>query len=169
MALSQLLCLDEQHVNPRVTRAKPDFLYCEDQRLALETLLRDGREGFFKHLEERGLRDFLSDPELDALRGSAERYQPGAEVYPEDAAEGDPPLSLHYWPDLSDTSAPRMDLGWPDSAAYRGVTRAAVYCQPPLDGQTHIKEVVRRMIAQAQKVGKGPKHGLHCYKLTSEV
>uniref|UniRef100_A0A3B4GR91 Family with sequence similarity 83 member G n=1 Tax=Pundamilia nyererei TaxID=303518 RepID=A0A3B4GR91_9CICH len=45
-----------------------------------------------------------------------------------------------------------MDLGWPDSDAYRGVTRATVYTQPPLDGHAHIKEVVRKMIAQAQKV-----------------
>uniref|UniRef100_A0A3Q0RF71 Family with sequence similarity 83 member Gb n=1 Tax=Amphilophus citrinellus TaxID=61819 RepID=A0A3Q0RF71_AMPCI len=45
-----------------------------------------------------------------------------------------------------------MDLGWPDSGSYRGVTRTTVYTQPPLDGHAHIKEVVRKMIAQAQKV-----------------
>lgn len=152
MALSQLQCLDENHVNPRTNESKPDFLYCEDQRLALETLLRDGREAFFKFLESRDQRGFLSDPELETLCSLAEPYQPDSELFPENAEEGDPPLSLHYWPDLSDTSAPQMDLGWPDSASYRGVTRTTVYCQPPIDDQAHIKEVVRRMIAQAQKV-----------------
>lgn len=152
MALSQLQCLDENHVNLRTNESKPEFLYCEDQRLALETLLRDGREAFFKYLESRGLRGFLSDPEQETLCALAEPYEPDSELFPEKREESDPSLSLHYWPDLSDTTIPEMDLGWPDSAAYRGVTRTTVYCQPPIDGQAHIKEVVRRMIAQAQKV-----------------
>lgn len=152
MALSQILCLDDNHVNPRTNESKPEFLYCEDQRRALEALLQDGREAFFKHLDARGLRGFLSDPELEALTGAAEPYNAGLEVFPGNAEDDEPPLSLHYWPELSDTSVPRMDLGWPDGESYRGVTRTTVYAQPPLDGQTHIKEIVRKMIAQAQKV-----------------
>ncbi|XP_047426753.1 uncharacterized protein LOC124997234 [Mugil cephalus] len=155
MALSQLWCLDDNHVNPRTHESKAEFFYCEEQRLALETLLRDGREAFIKHLEARALRGFLSDPELEALSGSVEPYDPGSDLFPENegAGEGEAaPLSLHYWPDLSDTSIPQMDLGWPDSEKYRGVTRTTVYTQPPLEGQVHIKEVVRKMIAQAQKV-----------------
>ena len=152
MALSQIQCLDENHVNPRTHESKPEFLYCEDQRLALEAFLRDGREAFVKYLGARGLRGFLSDPELEALAAAEEPYDPGSELFPEDADENEPPLSLHYWPELSDTSVPRMDLGWPDSVSYRGVTRTTVYAQPPLEGQPHIKEVVRKMIAQAQKV-----------------
>ncbi|CAN9505183.1 unnamed protein product [Ophioblennius macclurei] len=161
MALSQVQCLDDNHVNPRTHESKAEFFYSEDQRLALETLLRDGRDTFFKYLEARGLRGFLSDPELEALSAAAETYEPGKDLYPEThggaggggSDGGEPtPLSQHYWPDLSDTSIPEMDLGWPDADGYRGVTRTAVYTQPPLDGQAHVKEVVRKMIAQAQKV-----------------
>ncbi|XP_035511570.1 flocculation protein FLO11-like [Morone saxatilis] len=152
MALSQLQCLDDNHVNPRTHESKPEFLYCEDQRLALEALLQDGREAFFKYLETRGLRGFLSDPELETLTGAVEPYDPGTELYPENAEVDEPPLSLHYWPELSDTSIPHMDLGWPDGDSYRGVTRTTMYSQPPLEGQTHIKEIVRKMIAQAQRV-----------------
>uniref|UniRef100_A0A8C9Z9N1 Family with sequence similarity 83 member G n=1 Tax=Sander lucioperca TaxID=283035 RepID=A0A8C9Z9N1_SANLU len=152
MALSQIQCLDDNHVNPRRHESKPEFLYCEDQRLALETFLRDGREAFVKYLEARGLRGFLSDPELETLAEAVKPYDPGTELFPENAEDDEPPLSLHYWPDLSDTSIPQMDLGWPDSVSYRGVTRTTVYAQPPLEGQAHIKEVVRKMIAQAQKV-----------------
>ncbi|XP_074552614.1 uncharacterized protein fam83ga isoform X2 [Halichoeres trimaculatus] len=152
MALSQIQCLDDNHVNPRTHESKPEFLYCEDQRFALEALLHDGREAFFKSLEARGLRGFLSDPELETLAGSVEPYNPDLEVYPEDAEDDDAPLSQHYWPDISDTSVPRMDLGWPDTEAYRGVTRTTVYTQPPLDGHAHIKEILRKMITQAQKV-----------------
>ncbi|KAM6913352.1 uncharacterized protein PEZ65_013892 [Lycodopsis pacificus] len=153
MALSQLQCLDDNHVNPRTHESKPEFLYCEDQRLALEALLRDGREEFVKYLGARGLRGFLSDPELETLAEAAEPYDPGSELFfPENAEEDEPPLSLHYWPELSDTSVPQMDLCWLDNISYRGVTRTSVYTQPPLEGQVHIKEVVRKMIAQAQKV-----------------
>lgn len=152
MALSQVQCLDDNHVNPRTHESKPEFFYCEDQRLALEVLLRDGHQAFSKYLEARGLRGFLSDPELETLVEAAEPYDPGSELFPENAEDGEPPLSLHYWPELSDTSIPQMDLGWPDSESYRGVTRTTVYAQPPLDGQAHVKEIVRKMIAQAQKV-----------------
>ncbi|XP_039681306.1 flocculation protein FLO11-like isoform X2 [Perca fluviatilis] len=152
MALSQIQCLDDNHVNPRRHESKPEFLYCEDQRLALETFLRDGREAFVKYLEARELRGFLSDPELETLAEAVKPYDPGTDLFPENAEDDEPPLSLHYWPDLSDTSIPQMDLGWPDSVSYRGVTRTTVYAQPPLEGQAHIKEVVRKMIAQAQKV-----------------
>ncbi|XP_034046264.1 uncharacterized protein si:dkey-27o4.1 [Thalassophryne amazonica] len=152
MALSQLQCLDENHVNPRTNESKPDFFYSEDQRLALETLLRDGREAFAKFLDARELRAFLSDPELDALTGAVEPYDPGAERFPSDTEDAESQTSLHYWPDMSDTSIPQMDLGWPDSDSYRGVTRTTVHTQPSLDGRGHIKEIVRKMIAQAQKV-----------------
>lgn len=165
MALSQLQCLDNNHVNPRTHESKPEFLYCEDQRLALEALLRDGREAFHKHLEARGLRGFLSDPELEALTGAAERYDPDTELFQGHAEDDRTPLSLRYWPDLSDTSIPQMDLGWPDCDAYRGVTRTTVYTQPPLDGQAHVKEVVRKMIAQAQKVRGHPPPPSHTHFL----
>uniref|UniRef100_A0AAQ5Z5D6 Scaffolding anchor of CK1 domain-containing protein n=1 Tax=Amphiprion ocellaris TaxID=80972 RepID=A0AAQ5Z5D6_AMPOC len=152
MALSQIQCLDDNHVNPRTHESKPEFFYCEDQRLALEALLRDGREAFVKYLEARGLRGFLSDPELEVLARTVEPYDPGCELFPEGEEDEPTPLSLHYWPEMSDTSIPHMDLGWPDSDGYRGVTRTTVYTQPPMEGQAHIKEVVRKMIAQAQKV-----------------
>lgn len=152
MALSQIQCLDDNHVNLRTSESKPEFLYCEDQRLALEALLQNGREAFFKYLDSRGVRGFLSDPELAALIGEAEPFDPGSELVQGSVEEEPVPLSLHYWPELSDTSVPQMDLGWPSCDSYRGVTRTSVYTQPPLEGQAHIKEVVRKMIAQAQKV-----------------
>lgn len=153
MALSQIQCLDDNNVNPRIYESKPEFFYCEEQRLALEALLRDGREAFAKYLESRGLRGFLSDLEQETLTAALEPFDPDAELFSGER-EGEPePLSLQYWPDVSDTSIPQMDLGWPDSESYRGVTRTTVYTQPPMEGQPHIKEVVRKMIAQAQKVG----------------
>ncbi|TNN36641.1 Protein FAM83G [Liparis tanakae] len=152
---ARVQCLDDNHVNPRTHESKPDFLYCEDQRLALEAFLLDGREALGKYLCAHGLRGFLSDPELETLAEVVVPYDPGAELFFPESAEDEAaelPLSLHYWPEMSDTSVPQMDLSWPENISYRGVTRTAVYTQPPLEGQVHIKEVVRKMIAQAQKV-----------------
>lgn len=154
MALSQIRCLDDNHINPRTHESKPEFFYCEDQRLALEALLHGGREAFSKYLESRDLRGFLSDPELETLAGAVEPFDPDSEFLREYSEQEPAPLSLLYWPELSDTSIPQMDLGWPDSESYRGVTRTSVYTQPPPEGQAHIKEVVRKMIAQAQKVSE---------------
>ncbi|XP_056143607.1 LOW QUALITY PROTEIN: mucin-4-like [Lampris incognitus] len=152
MSLSQTKCLEDGHVNPRTHESKTEFFYCEDQRLALEALLRDGREGVRQVPAGRAVRGFLSEPEQEVLTAAVERYDPGSELRQREDADDAESLSLHYWPDVSDVSVPDLDLGWPDCAAYRGVTRVNVYAQPPLDGQAHIKEVVRKAIAQAQKV-----------------
>lgn len=154
MALSQIQCLDDNHVNWRLNESKPEFFYSEDQRLALEALVSRGRDAFYAFVNERELRPFLSESELERLSGSVEEYRPGSEhARPDTGGEPeDGAVSLQYWPDRSDLSIPDLDLGWPDCNSYRGVTRVNVHTQPPLDGQTHIKEVVRKTIAQAQKV-----------------
>ncbi|KAK2505588.1 hypothetical protein MC885_014366 [Smutsia gigantea] len=175
MAFSQVQCLDDNHVNWRSSEAKPEFFYSEGQRLALEALVARGPEAFYEVLKRENIRDFLSELELKRILETIEVYDPGSEdprgtARPrgpeedpvgdsEEASRGggapteaDPLPSLEYWPQKSDRSIPQLDLGWPDAIAYRGVTRASVYMQPPLDGQTHIKEVVRKMISQAQKV-----------------
>lgn len=153
MALSQIQCLDDNHVNWRVSESKPEFFYSEDQRLALEALISGGREAFDAYVKQGELRPFLSESELERLCRSVKDYRPGAEHPVADMADSEErALSLQYWPDRSDVSIPDLDLGWPDCTSYRGVTRVNVYTQPPADGQTHIKEVVRKTIAQAQKV-----------------
>ncbi|XP_005067700.2 protein FAM83G [Mesocricetus auratus] len=176
MAFSQVQCLDDNHVNWRSSESKPEFFYSEEQRLALEALVARGRDAFYEVLKRENIRDFLSELELARIVETIEVYDPGSEDprgsgrRPElqdnggvDASEdasaaGGPPAtaeplpSLEYWPQKSDRSIPQLDLGWPDTIAYRGVTRASVYMQPPIDGQPHIKEVVRKMISQAQKV-----------------
>lgn len=155
MALSQVQCLDNNHVNWRLNETKPEFFYSEDQRVALEALITKGRDAFDAYVKEHELRPFLSEPELERFRRNIEDYKPGSEHQkPDGTTDGeDGAISLQYWPDRSDTSIPILDLGWPDCSSYRGVTRVNVYTQPPVDGQTtHIKEVVRKAIAQAQKM-----------------
>ncbi|MGH0151499.1 UNVERIFIED_CONTAM: hypothetical protein FKN15_052686 [Acipenser sinensis] len=155
MALSQLQCLDVNHVNWRLNESKPEFYYSEEQRLAVEALLSSGPDAFQEVIKKHNIRDFLSEPELERICKVVEIYQPGSENVKRDSESGDEEsqaVSLQYWPDNSDISIPKLDRGWPDSASYRGVTRANVYTQPPMEGQTHIKEIVRKIIVQAQKV-----------------
>ncbi|XP_007425106.1 protein FAM83G isoform X1 [Python bivittatus] len=162
MAFSQVQCLDDSHVNWRSSESKPEFFYSEEQRLALEALVSKGPEAFYEVLKKESIRDFLSELELKKVLETLETYDPGAEYPPKDKSgcvdcssqtdDQGPGPSLEYWPERSDRSIPQLDLGWPEAIAYRGVTRAAVYMQPPIDYQPHIKEVVRKMIFQAQKV-----------------
>lgn len=165
MALSQVQCLDDHHVNWRVSESKPEFFYSENQRLAIEALINKGRAGFTDNVRENGIREFLSESELERIAQLAEAYRPGHEHQqkPETVGPGnitpgsgdyggDGEVSLQYWPDRSEASVAELDLGWPDAISYRGVTRVTVYTQPPTEGNTHIKEVVRKSIAAAQKV-----------------
>ncbi|CAL1601231.1 unnamed protein product [Knipowitschia caucasica] len=169
MALSQVQCLDDHHVNWRVNESKAEFFYSEDQRLAVEMLINSGRDAFEDFIKTHGVRQFLSDVELDSIENYVELYRPGHEHHQrpdtpmtpgpggispgggEDVG-GDGEISLQYWPDRSEFSVAELDLGWPEASSYRGVTRVTVHTQPPTDGQTHIKEVVRKSIASAQKV-----------------
>lgn len=165
MAFSQVQCLDDCHVNWRSSESKPEFFYSEEQRLALEALASKGPEAFYEVLKKENIRDFLSELELKKIVDTLETYDPGSEYIPRGVENGDvnsqngehgPLPSLEYWPEKSDRSIPQLDVGWPESVAYRGVTRATVYMQPPIDCQPHIKEVVRKMIFQAQKVSRVP-------------
>ncbi|XP_040295393.1 protein FAM83G [Bufo bufo] len=162
MALSQIQCLDHNNVNWRSSEGKPEFYYSEEQRLALEALVSSGQDSFHEVVKKENIRDFLSELELAKIPSRVEPFDPDTS-HPrksgdksEQEGEEDPldgaAHSLEYWPDRSDCSIPELDLGWPDAMAYRGVTRATVYMQPPIDGQPHIKEVVRKMITQAQRV-----------------
>uniref|UniRef100_A0A672UP25 Family with sequence similarity 83 member G n=1 Tax=Strigops habroptila TaxID=2489341 RepID=A0A672UP25_STRHB len=166
MAFSQVQCLDDSHVNWRSSESKPEFFYSEEQRLALEALTSRGPDAFYEVLKKENIRDFLSELELKKILDTLETYDPGSEYIPRHGSsagesegdhnsqgdEQDMAPSLEYWPQRSDRSIPQLDLGWPETVAYRGVTRATVYMQPPIEGQAHIKEVVRKMICQAQKV-----------------
>ncbi|XP_072125376.1 protein FAM83G-like [Mobula birostris] len=153
MALSQLQCLDEGNVNFRTNESKPEFFYSERQRLAVEALVAEGIHAFNETVTKEKLREFLSELDIQQILRSARDFldEEGAGEEPGPEAKGTP-LSLHYWPDSSDVPRPSLDLGWPDCSGYRGVTRANVYTQPPMEGSVHIKEMFRRMISQAQKV-----------------
>ncbi|XP_069509032.1 protein FAM83F [Ambystoma mexicanum] len=153
MAQSQIECLDDGHVNERLTDAKAEFYYSEEQRTALEALAGQGLPAYQEFVKNAKLANFLSSLELQQLHSAWKRYEDeaaagGAKV----AGRGAPPVSLAYWPDKSDTEIPPLDLGWPQSGSYRGLNRYLVYTHPPKENAPHIKAVIRQMVQQAQKV-----------------
>lgn len=156
MAESQVLLLDESHINEKVTEAQARFYYSEEQRRALEVLVTRGEAAYREALRKEQLRDFLSSQELQALRGGWRGYDDPREGGKVVRGPGGETLSLAYWPECSDTEVPPLDLGWTDKTFYRGISRVALFTHPRKEESVpHLKEVVREMIQQAQKVGPG--------------
>lgn len=162
MAESQLRCLDDEHVNERTPESRAEFYYSEEQRAALEQLLRSGDGAFRRRLKEDNIRDFLSAREVRLIRKTFHEYGSDgeAEAGEEERRPGGSPSAdsgVHstYWPQMSDTEVPALDLGWAGSdGVYKGVTRVSVHTHPPKEGSPHIRQVVRRLIQEAQKVNK---------------
>ncbi|XP_025021601.1 protein FAM83E isoform X1 [Python bivittatus] len=154
MAGSQIRCLESEEPYIKVTESNPEFYYCEGQRLALEALLGKGEEAFNECLSHEKLRPFLSDSELQELKvaATAEELQAPPSGGTGTYSFGTKGSSLSYWPRRSEDPPPNLELGWPDSGVWKGITRAEVYTHPPGEGAPHIKEMVRRCIQQAHKV-----------------
>ncbi|KAM8844242.1 protein FAM83F [Spinachia spinachia] len=159
MAESQLVCMDEGHVNEKVPETTPAFYYSEEQRAALEQLLRNGDGAFRTRLREDNVKDFLSAREVASIRKTFREYdtdsdsESGEHERAKESPSADSGVHSTYWPEMSDTEVPPLDIGWPGgSGAYKGVTRVSVYSHPPKEPGPHIKQVVRGLIQEAHKV-----------------
>ncbi|KAF7711175.1 protein FAM83F-like [Silurus meridionalis] len=155
MAESQLECMEDGRIVASIPESRPEFYYSEVHRAALEELLRNGDDAFKKRLRDNDARDFLSPREIDAIRSTAERYDAHED---DDAgarrkgADDSTSMRSTYWPQMSDTDLPLLDMGWPNTGFFKGVTRVIVHMHPPKDNGPHLKEVVRRLIQEAHKV-----------------
>ncbi|XP_026870062.2 protein FAM83F [Electrophorus electricus] len=160
MAESQLMCMEDGHINEKVPDVKPEFYYSEEQRSALEELLKNGDGAFKTRLREDRVTDFLSAREIKTIRNTFRNYE--TDEHDEDASQAAGARKAHrqdstslrstYWPQMSDTEVPPLDIGWPSGGFFKGVTRVSVHTHPPKDNGPHIKEVVRRLIQGAGKV-----------------
>ncbi|KAK2833022.1 hypothetical protein Q5P01_016911 [Channa striata] len=159
MAESQLVCMDDEHVNEKIPESRPEFYYSEEQRAALEQLLRNGDGAFKMRLKEDNVKDFLSAREVKSIRKTFHEYdtdsdsESGQQEKSKECSSADSGVHSTYWPQMSDTEVPSLDIGWPGSSGfYKGVTRVSVYTHPPKEPGPHIKEVVRRLIQESHKV-----------------
>lgn len=159
MAESQLVCMDDEHVNEKIPESRPEFYYSEEQRAALEQLLRNGDGAYKLRLKEDSTKDFLSDREVKFIRKTFHEYdtdsdsESGEHEKSKESSSADSGVHSTYWPQMSDTEVPSLDIGWPGSSGiYKGVTRVSVYTHPPKEHGPHIKEVVRKLIQESHKV-----------------
>ncbi|XP_059927184.1 protein FAM83F [Gadus macrocephalus] len=157
MAESQVVCLDEDHVNEKVPETRPEFYYSEEQRAAIEQLVRNGDGAFKMRLKEDNVKDFLSAQEVQSLRNTFDAYTSDSDSESEGekskASSADSGVHSTYWPEMSDTEIPPLDAGWvPGNGVYRGASRVVMYSHPPKENGPHIKQVVRKLIQESHKV-----------------
>ncbi|KAM8867993.1 protein FAM83D [Synchiropus picturatus] len=151
MALSQ--CLDESPFS-----SKPgEDAYNERHRLALEELLSGGVEKFLRFLQTEKVPNFLSDHEIQLIRGSALSPPRCVSFHGDDQEMGGSVdcSSVTYFPEVSDVEPPMLENGWPGftSGSYRGVTRAVAHFQPSYGESVYsCKEAARRLIKNAKEV-----------------
>ncbi|XP_026116579.1 protein FAM83F-like [Carassius auratus] len=153
MAESQLRCLEDGLMPPAVPESRPQFYYSEQHRAALERLITGGHGAFTSLLKHEDGQDFLSAREVKTITGTFVKY-PSEE---DDGAKrgsrnSSGSMRSTYWPQMSDTEVPPLDLGWPSSGLFKGVTRVSVYTHPPKENSPHIKEVTRKLIQESSKV-----------------
>ncbi|KAJ8260032.1 hypothetical protein GJAV_G00176310 [Gymnothorax javanicus] len=146
----------DQSLNPDVVfspvfESSPEFLHCERERRALESLLKDGPFTFQNKLKHEQLGAFLSPEEAAQICGWAQEYR-HSQVLPRDGQDGPSKehLSSCYWPAHTDTPPPDLELGWPVGRRRLDARNTMVYTNPPLPGVPPIREVLRKMIQGAQ-------------------
>lgn len=169
MAESQLVCMEDGRIGARIPDTKPEFLYSEEQRCAVEELLRNGDGAFKLRLQSDNMTDFLSAREVKRILNTFRKYEPGEDEgdpqrspikSQQGGADADSGVHSTYWPQMSDTEVPPLDLGWPSTGFFRTMTRVSVHTHPPKDNGPHIREVVRRLIQEATKVRRSRASGV---------
>ncbi|XP_030638686.1 protein FAM83F-like [Chanos chanos] len=162
MAESQLVCMEDGLIQAPFPESRPEFYYSESHRVALETLLKEDDGAFKLRLNKDNVKDFLSAREIKWLRNNFLKYKMDDDIEEDESAESEPvpektaerssSMRSTYWPERSDTDIPPLDIGWASGGKYKGVTRVNVYTHPPKESEPHIKQVVRKLIQEAQKV-----------------
>ena len=134
----------------------PNYLpphYREEYRLAIDALIEEDLEGYYKFLQSADVVDFLSRAEIEHIQSTIkvprESSQP-EQRYLECAGDGS---SDTYWPIHSDLDAPGLDLGWPQIHRFIGPTEVTTLVNPAEPDMPTIKEQARRLIKNAQQVG----------------
>lgn len=173
MAESQLMVLDDGRIGARIPESKPEFYYSEEQRIAIEELLKNGDGAFKTRLKDEKMTDFLSAREVKMLVSSFTQYDTEGESSNNPTTETHADSGVHstYWPEMSDTEVPSLEIGWPSGGLFKGVTRVAVHTHPPKDNGPHLKEVARRLIQEASKVRILPQRSalIHVTSLINKV
>uniref|UniRef100_A0A8C6S5U1 Scaffolding anchor of CK1 domain-containing protein n=1 Tax=Neogobius melanostomus TaxID=47308 RepID=A0A8C6S5U1_9GOBI len=126
--------------------------YREDYRLAVDALVEEDVDGYYKFLQFVDVVDFLSPSEINYIQNAIQL--PKQSNHPEQRyldTSGES-SSDTYWPLHSDLDAPGLDLGWPQIHHFIGPTEVTTLVNPAAPDMPSIKEQARRLIKNAQMV-----------------
>uniref|UniRef100_A0A7N8Y4N2 Family with sequence similarity 83 member B n=1 Tax=Mastacembelus armatus TaxID=205130 RepID=A0A7N8Y4N2_9TELE len=126
--------------------------YKESYRLAIDQLVRGGRDKYQEFIKEERLGSFLSEDELLFIAANAEQPPLQTETEEINGPPENQSSSGTYWPIHSDVEAPDLDLGWPEVMHELLQTKIDLLFQPPRPNNPTIKEVIRRHIQDARQV-----------------
>lgn len=157
MSNSQEQSLNENCIFSPLTPSSPDYLHCEAERYCLESLLSSGTEAFYSRLNTEKITPFLTPGEVNEISGWTENFHNGDEAPEDENGEVEvgsdvDDLSGNYFPEQSDTSAPCLELGWPEKNSWMDMGRVNVYTNPPAEGGPSIREVLRSHLQAANKL-----------------
>uniref|UniRef100_A0A8C6SZP4 Family with sequence similarity 83 member E n=1 Tax=Neogobius melanostomus TaxID=47308 RepID=A0A8C6SZP4_9GOBI len=156
MTDSQEQCLNEDIVFLPVSETSPEFLYSEPERLAVERLLNAGPEAFYSTVGAGQSSCFLSPDEVTEITNWAQDYHLSPHPKEENGEFGQGldfgGYSSTYYPAHSDTPAPCLALGWPESSPWRREDSVRVYTSPPAEGEPSVRELIRRKLQTATQV-----------------
>lgn len=133
----------------------PNYLpphYREEYRLAVDALVEEDLEGYYKFLQKADVVDFLSTPEIQYIQSSVQVPQQSHHPEQHILESGGDGSSDTYWPIHSDLDVPGLDLGWPQLHHFIGPTEVTTLVNPPEPDMPSIKEQARRLIKNAQQV-----------------
>lgn len=154
MSNSQEQSLDENAVFLPVNESSPEFLHCEKERQAVETLLNAGPEAFYTSVGTDRSGCFLSPAEVGQITDWAQDYR----LNPLQVQNGQGGVSetedfcSTYFPSFSDTPAPDLELGWPEKGPWVPKGSVTVHTNPPAEGEPHVRQIVRRHLQKAGRV-----------------
>ncbi|KAM8738461.1 protein FAM83B [Acanthopagrus schlegelii] len=126
--------------------------YREPYRLAIDCLVKGGRDSYQEFLKAERLGSFLSEEELLFITKNAEQLPPQNHLEEVNGSADTQSSSGTYWPLHSDVETPDLDLGWPEVMHDRLQTNIDLLFHPARQNSPTIKEVVRKNIQEARKV-----------------
>lgn len=128
--------------------------YKESYRLAIDCLVKSGRDSYRDFLKGERVGSFLSEEELLFITENAQQPPPPSLEEEVTCPLDSQSSSGTYWPMHSDSAAPDLDLGWPEVMHDQLQTNIDVLFHPARQNSVTIKEVVRKKIQEARQVIK---------------
>ncbi|XP_015229945.1 PREDICTED: protein FAM83B [Cyprinodon variegatus] len=126
--------------------------YKETYRLAVDCLVKDGRDSYDEFLKGEHVGNFLSEDEILFITSNAKQLLSENKTEEVIGPPDNQSSSGTYWPTESDVETPNLDLGWPEVLHKRSPTNINLLHHPPRLNNPTIKEVIRKNIQDAKQV-----------------